>query len=234
MTDNTQEHRELRTLQPEDIVGLKGVSGSVISPDGKWAAFVRTVPVLEAEKSEHRGHIWLVSTDGGEPFQLTNSPNGDSSPQWSPDSRRLAFVSKRGDDKPQIWVIPIGGGEAKQLTHTKNGASNPRWSSDGKRIAFLKEEEDSAAEEKRKKALDDRVVMGVDDFTRQHLWVIEVETLDDEPELLFNLSEEGADENVNVDKSPKVDRRRFPRQRAVLVARWTADRLCLHTFPKGG
>ena len=204
MTDNTQEHRELRTLQPEDIVGLKGVSGVTISPDGKWAAFVRTVPVLEVEKSEHRGHIWLVSTDGGEPFQLTNGPNGDSNPQWSPDSTRLAFVSRRGDGKTHIWIIPIVGGEAKQLTHTKNGASNPRWSFDRKQIAFLKDEEDSAVEDKRKKAGDDRVVMGVDDFTQQHLWIIDVEALDDEPELLFSLSEEGANENVNADKSQRL------------------------------
>ncbi len=203
MTDNTQERRELRTLQPEDIVGMKGLSGSVISPDGKWAAFVRAVPVLETEKSEYRGHIWLVSTDGGEPFQLTNGPNGDSNPQWSPDSTQLAFVSRRGD-KTQIWIIPITGGEAKQLTHTKNGASNPQWSFDGKQIAFLKTEQDSEADEKRKKAKDDRIVMGVDDFKQQHLWVIEVETLDDEPELLFNLPEEGSDENVNVDKSQRL------------------------------
>ena len=204
MIDNTQERRELRTLQPEDIVGLKGLGGSVISPDGKWAAFVRTVPILEEEKSEHRGHIWLVSTEGGEPFQLTNGPNGDSDPQWSPDSRRLAFVSKRGDGKTQIWIIPIGGGEAKQLTHASNGASSPRWSSDGKRIAFLREEEDSAAEEQRKKAGDDRVIVGTDDFKQQHLWVIEVETLDDEAELLFSLSGERSDESVDVDKSQRL------------------------------
>ena len=204
MTNNTQERRELRTLQPEDIVGLKGLSGSVISPDGKWAAFVRTVPVLEVEKSEHRGHIWLVSTDGGEPFQLTNGHNGDSDPQWSPDSTRLAFVSKRGDGKTQIWIIPIAGGEAKQLTHTSNGASNPRWSPDGKRIIFLKDEEDSAAGEQRKRAGDDRVIMGLDDFKQQHLWVIEVETLDDEPELLFSLPEEGSDENIDEDKSRRL------------------------------
>ena len=111
------------------------------------------------------------------------------SPQWSPDSTRLAFASKRDDGTTQIWIIPIAGGEAKQLTHTSNGASNPRWSSDGKRIAFLKDEEDSTAEEKRKKAGDDRVIMGVDDFTQQHLWAIAVETLDDEPELLFKLPE---------------------------------------------
>ena len=204
MTDNTQERREVATLQPENIVAMKGLSGSIISPDGKWAAFVRTVPILEAEKSEHRGHIWLVSINTGELFQLTNGPNGDSNPQWSPDSTRLAFVSKRDDSTTQIWIIPIAGGEAKQLTHTSNGASNPRWSSDGKRIAFLKDEEDSTAEEQRKKAGDDRVVMGVDDFKQQHLWIIDAETLDDEPELLFNLPEEGADENVNVDKSQRL------------------------------
>ena len=204
MTDNTQESQELRTLQPEDIVGLKGLSGVTISPNGKWAAFVRTVSILEVEKSEHRGHIWLVSTDGGEPLQLTNGPNGDSNPQWSPDSTRLAFVSKRGEDQTQIWIIPTGGGEAKQLTHTKNGASNPRWSFDGKQIAFLKAEEDSAVEEKRKKAGDDRVVMGVDDFKQQHLWIVDVETLYDEPELLFNLPAEGTDENTNVDKSQRL------------------------------
>ena len=204
MTNNTQERRELRTLQPEDIVGIKGLGGLVISPDARWAAFVRTVPILEEEKSEHRGHIWLVSTDGGEPLQLTNGPNGDSDPQWSPDSTRLAFVSKREDSKTQIWIIPIAGGEARQLTHTKNGASNPRWSSDGKRIAFLKDEGDSATEEQRKKAGDDRVIMGADDFTQQHLWIIDVETLDDEPELLFNLPGEGSDENIDVDKSQRL------------------------------
>ena len=219
MADNIQECRELRTLQPEDIVGMKGLSGSAISPDGKWAVFVQTVPVLESEKSEHRGHIWLVSTDGGEPFQLTNGANGDSNPQWAPDSTRLAFVSRRGNGKAQIWIIPIAGGEAKRLTHAKNGASNPQWSSDGKRIAFLKTEQDSGAEEKRKKAKDDWVVMGIDDFKQQHLWVIEVETLDDEPAPLFSLPEEGSDENVNVDKSQRLTSGDFH----VSEQRWSPD-----------
>ena len=204
MTANTQKCQGLPTLQPEDIVGLRGLSEVSISPDGKWAAFVRTVPILEVEKSEHRGHIWLVSTDGGEPFQLTNGPNGDSNPQWAPDSTQLAFVSKRAGDKTQIWIIPIAGGEAKQLTHAENGASNPLWSDDGKRITFLRTEQDSEADEKRQKAKDDRVVMGIDDFKQQHLWVIDVETLHVEPTLLFDLPEEGLDENVNVDESHRL------------------------------
>ena len=219
MAENTQERQGLRTLQPEDIVEMRGLGGLTISPDGKWAVFVRTLPVLEAEKSEHRGHIWLVSTEGGEPFQLTNGPNGDGNPQWSPDSGRLAFASRRGDGKAQIWIIPIAGGEAKQLTYAENGASNPQWSSDGKQIAFLRTEQDSEADEKRKKAKDDRVVMGVDDFKQQHLWVIDAETLDDEPALLFSWPEEGSDEKVNVDKSQRLTSGDFH----VSEPRWSPD-----------
>ena len=203
MGDN-QERQKLKTLQPENIVAMKVLGRIVISPDSKWAVFVRTIPVLEAEKSEHRGHIWLVSTDGGDPFQLTNSPSGDSYPQWSPDSTQLAFVSKREGDENQIWIIPIAGGEAKQLTHAKNSASNPSWSPDGKRIAFLMEEKDSKTEAKRKKARDDPVVIGVDDFKQTHLWVIDLETTDEEPELLFTLPEKETGENARKDKSQRL------------------------------
>jgi len=206
MCDNNQ--NKPRTLKPEDIVAMKSLGGAVISPDGKWAAFVRTIPVLEKEKNEHRSYIWLVSTDGSEPFQLTNGPNGDNQPRWSPDSKRFAFVSKRNDDKNQIWLMPIAGGEAKQLTYTKNGASNPRWSPDGKRIAFLMSEKDDEGEEKRKKAKEDPVIVDKDDFKQTHLWIIDVETIDQEPELLFTLPEKESskDDKKAQDEKDKSER----------------------------
>ena len=120
---------------------MKTLREATISPDGKWAAFVQGVPIMEEEKSEYRDHIWLVPTKGGKPIQLTNGPNGDNGPEWSPDSTRIAFISKRSGDKKQIWIISIAGGEAKQLTYAKNGASRPKWSPDGKKIAFLMQEE---------------------------------------------------------------------------------------------
>ncbi|HIE29015.1 TPA: hypothetical protein EYP66_17205, partial [Candidatus Poribacteria bacterium] len=122
----------------------------------------------------------------------------------------LAFVSKREGDKNQICIIPIAGGEAKQLTHTKNGASNPRWSPDGKRIAFLMQEKDSDEEEKRKKAKDDPVVVEKDDFKQTHLWAIDVATMDEESELLFELpkkeSEKDDKDNKEKDKKDKSQR----------------------------
>ncbi|MCZ6677296.1 MAG: S9 family peptidase [Candidatus Poribacteria bacterium] len=204
MDKHNQKDKTLKTLQPEDIVALKELGPAVISPDGKWAAFVRTIPILESEKSEHRSHIWLVSTERGEPFQLTNGPNGDNAPQWSPDSQRIAFVSRREGAQNQIWIIPISGGEARQLTHTKSRASNPLWAPDGKRVAFLMEEWDSEAEEKRKKAKADAIVVDKDDFKQTHLWVIDVKTMDDEDELRFALPDE--DDDTEDSKNDSAER----------------------------
>ncbi len=148
MSRSNCEDPKSKTMKPEDIVAMKRLGGLAISPDGKLVVFVRTVPILEEDKIQYRSHIWLMSTKGGESFQLTNGPNGDGDPQWSPGSNLIAFTSRRGD-KNQIWIMPIAGGEGRQLTYTESGASNPRWSPDGKRIAFMVREKDSKAEEKR-------------------------------------------------------------------------------------
>ena len=82
--------------------------------------------------------IWLLSLEGGEPRRLTTNKASDTQPDWSPDGRRIAFVSKRDDDKAgQLYVIPVAGGEAERLTDMPLAVSSPRWLPDGKRIAFV-------------------------------------------------------------------------------------------------
>lgn len=63
--------------------GREGVSQAELSPDGKQVAFVRRVK----EKSQ----IFILPLNGGEPWQLTNSKYGASSPRFSPDGSRLLY-----------------------------------------------------------------------------------------------------------------------------------------------
>jgi len=127
-----------RTIRPEDVYRLRSIQDPQVSPDGRWVACV--ISQADRQKDRWLSDIWLISTDGKKRLQLTNRHHRDSSPRWSPDGTRIAFLSPEKDDersKPQLWVIPAGGGEARQITQLKQGLSSPAWSPDGKRIAFL-------------------------------------------------------------------------------------------------
>ena len=78
--------------------------------------------------------LYLVSVPGGEMRPLTNGPI-DGSPCWSPDGKKIAFVSNRSGHF-DLWVIPAEGGEAVQITDFEGLDHSPRWSPDGSRLAF--------------------------------------------------------------------------------------------------
>jgi Tol biopolymer transport system component len=127
---------EKKPLTAEEIWTLQRVGSPVISPDGKTAAF--TVGVYDMEADRSNSDIWIAPVSGGPARRLTTNKASDSSPAWSPDGRRIAFVSKREDDKAsQIYVMPVDGGEPERLTEMPLSVSNPKWFPDGKRIAFV-------------------------------------------------------------------------------------------------
>jgi Tol biopolymer transport system component len=72
------------------------------------------------------------------PRNITNDPGSDSDPNWSPDSRRIAFSSRRYDNF-DIYVTQIGSPEATRLTTSPGSDSEPAWSPDGTRIAYRSE-----------------------------------------------------------------------------------------------
>jgi len=124
-----------RAITFDDLIRLERISEPQVSPDGKWVAYKVATPDKEANRSV--SNIWLVSTAGGEPRQLTRGGH-DSRPQWSPDSSWVAFLSVR-DGAQQVYVISTSGGEATQLTHISTGADNVLWSPDGQTLAFTSE-----------------------------------------------------------------------------------------------
>lgn len=76
---------------------IQRVGTPAVSPDGTRVAYT----VTSYDVTENRGNadIWIVPVAGGAPRRLTSNPASDSGPVWSPDGRRLAFVSRRDADK---------------------------------------------------------------------------------------------------------------------------------------
>jgi dipeptidyl aminopeptidase/acylaminoacyl peptidase len=129
-----------RPLRAGDVYQLRTVNDPQLSPDGAWVAYTVTTPDSAKDKSD--SDLWMTSWDGLQTIRLTSSPEGESTPRWSPDNRYLAFVSGRQEGKGgQVWLLDRRGGEAQRLTTLKGGIDDFVWSPDSKRLVLVLEEE---------------------------------------------------------------------------------------------
>ncbi len=123
-----------------DLFNVKQVETPALSPDGKWVVYVvRSIEPKPDAKDDwvYRTQLWLAAVDGTTPpRQLTFNAADNSSPAWSPQGDRIAFVRTPEKEKPQIHLLSLAGGEAVPLTKLDSGASHPLWSPDGSTILF--------------------------------------------------------------------------------------------------
>lgn len=84
----------------------------------------------------YSGKIWLVERTGGKARRLTNTPNEETNPVFSPDGKRIAFSRSNGNDW-DVFIAPAdGSGEPTRVTMMPEDDMVTGWSPDGKEIIF--------------------------------------------------------------------------------------------------
>jgi dipeptidyl aminopeptidase/acylaminoacyl peptidase len=122
----------------EDMMQMKRLGDTAVSPDGKWLAY--SVTTVDLDQNKKKTELWLQAIGGGEPMKLAVALAGDAGLQFSSDGKRILFLSGR-DGGQQVWVAdfdPATGAasNAKKLTAIATEADNAKWSPDGKSIVF--------------------------------------------------------------------------------------------------
>jgi len=94
---------------------------------------------------DERQHLYLLDIKSRATKQLTKGSSNEFLPSWSPDNKKIAYVTKTGDmdrtDNYDIYVLEIDSIEDPIQLTTAPGSdsanSRPQWSPDGKKIAYL-------------------------------------------------------------------------------------------------
>ena len=134
----------LRNLTAKLAVGIRPSHGigpgpdPAWSPDGQMIAFARLNPGPRSDFPAGLGEpIYVVKADGSRLRNLTPKPVGAyTDPAWSPDGRKIAFVSKR-DGNSDVYVMNANGKGQRNLTRNPAYDADPAWSPDGRKIAFV-------------------------------------------------------------------------------------------------
>lgn len=86
---------------------MKRVTALDVSPDGKKAVFALTVYDIDEDKGTT--DLYLLDIPAGDQRRLTFTGR-ESSPVFSPDGKRSAFISRRHDGPGQVYILPLVGG----------------------------------------------------------------------------------------------------------------------------
>jgi dipeptidyl aminopeptidase/acylaminoacyl peptidase len=120
-------------LTKETFMDMESVGGATISPDGSLILFTRTW--VDKMRDGSASNVWMTDPRGERVRQLTEGNWRDGSPTFSPDGKRVAFVSDR-DGTSQLYVMWLDTREVAKLTNLDRSPGGVTWSPDGTRIAF--------------------------------------------------------------------------------------------------
>src|SRR3954464_7549495 len=118
------------------LLKLSRIDDPQVSPDGKNVAFV--VQTVDLPGNSKPAAVYSIPVDGGTPVRLTAPGSSNFRPRWSPDSKRIVFISDRKDGQ-QVWSMNADGSDQKQITSLPTEAEGAVVSPDGKLVLFTSE-----------------------------------------------------------------------------------------------
>ena len=120
-------------LTKDTYMQMESVRGPDISPDGKYILFSRGW--INQMEDRSQSNLWMTDIEGKRVRQFTRGDWRDSSPVWSPDGSKIAFLSDRNGSN-QVYVMWMDTRDVAQLTNLADSPRGLTWSPDGKKLAF--------------------------------------------------------------------------------------------------
>jgi dipeptidyl aminopeptidase/acylaminoacyl peptidase/predicted GH43/DUF377 family glycosyl hydrolase len=127
-----------RPMTFEDMMAMKRLGETAVSPDGKWLIYSATT--VNLDQNTKTAELWIQAIAGGEPQKLAVAQPGDGGPQFAPDGRSVLFLSGRVGGQ-QVWLADFDAAtgatsNARKLTAISTEADNALWSPDGHSVVF--------------------------------------------------------------------------------------------------
>ena len=123
-------------LKPEVLWMMGRLSEAQLSPDGKQIVYAVKYYNLDSNTGDQ--DLFIISSMGGEPKQLTNWDGNEFNVAWSEDGKKVRFISSCTDE-PQIWEINADGSQPMRISDIKGGVNGFTYSPDGKKLAFIQD-----------------------------------------------------------------------------------------------